>query len=198
MKVQTPVGDVTFDEFCFLVSDGQKADLIDGVIYMASPDNTDANEMFAWMLSLLNLFVQTKDLGKVYGSRVALRFNKKNAPEPDVLFVRKQRLHLVRRGFIAGAADLIMEIVSPESIERDYFKKRRQYQRFKVPEYWIIDEMKQEVTLLRLSVDGKYHTVSARNGVLRSTAVPGFWLRTEWLWKRPLPKTLAVLTEILG
>src|SRR5205823_12475902 len=93
---------LSFEDFCILVRDGQKADLIDGVIYMASPDNTDANELFAWMLSLMSLFVQTKNRGKVYGSRVALRFNRKNAPEPDGLFVRKQRLHLVRRGYIAG------------------------------------------------------------------------------------------------
>ena len=165
---------------------------------MASPDNSDANELSGWLYALLTLFVQTLDLGKVYGSRVALRFNKKNAPEPDVLFVRKQRLHLVRRGYIAGAAELIMEIVSPESIERDYFKKRRQYQRFKVPEYWIIDEMKQAVTLLRLGADGKYHAVGAKKGALHSQALPGFWLRPEWLWKRPLPKTLTALTEILG
>lgn len=43
---------VTFDEFCELVEDGQKADLIDGAIYMASPDNTDANLVNGWLFTV--------------------------------------------------------------------------------------------------------------------------------------------------
>src|SRR5262249_55927142 len=107
----------TFNEFCFRVGDGQKADLIDGVIYMASPENTDPNLLFFWLGGLLSLFVETLDLGEVFGSRVALRLDRKNGPEPDILFVRKARLHLVRRGHIAGPADLAMEIVSPDSVQ---------------------------------------------------------------------------------
>src|SRR5262249_45372610 len=127
VKLAKPVGCNTFDDFCFLVSDGQKADLIDGVIYVASPDNTDSNLLFIWLGGLISLFVETFDLGEVFGLRVALRLDGKNSPEPDILFVRKSRLHLVRRGHVAGAADLAMEIVSPESVERDYQMKRKQY-----------------------------------------------------------------------
>ena len=39
-------GVFTYDDFCALVHDDQKADLIDGVIYMASPENLEANELF--------------------------------------------------------------------------------------------------------------------------------------------------------
>ena len=39
---------IDFETFCEIVRDGEKADLIDGVIYMASPDNTDANEIASW------------------------------------------------------------------------------------------------------------------------------------------------------
>ena len=40
---------VTFEEFCVLVNEDQKADLIDGVIYMASPENIEANDIFLWL-----------------------------------------------------------------------------------------------------------------------------------------------------
>src|SRR6266851_3118769 len=117
MRTATRTGDVTFDEFCFLVKEDEKADLIDGVIHMASPDNTDANELFVWLISLLNLLVQAKELGKVFGSRVALRLDLRNGPEPDIAFVKRERLRQVKRGHIAGPADAAMEIVSPDSIE---------------------------------------------------------------------------------
>src|SRR6185437_11295830 len=116
MGTKTRSGCHTFEDFCALIPDGQKADLIDGVIYMASPDNTDANDLFVWLLWILAGFIEVKDLGKVYGSRVAFRLGQAQAPEPDVAVVLKARLHLVERGFVNGPPDLALEIVSPESI----------------------------------------------------------------------------------
>ena len=53
----------TFEDFCFLVKDGQKADLIDGVIYMASPESIDGHRLFKWLYTLLNDYVEEKGLG---------------------------------------------------------------------------------------------------------------------------------------
>ena len=72
----------TFDEFCAAIQDGQKADLIDGVIYMASPDSLETNERNLWLCMLLSLFVSRKKLGKVYISRVAFRLGERGGPEP--------------------------------------------------------------------------------------------------------------------
>jgi Uma2 family endonuclease len=188
----------TFDEFYLLVNDDRKADLIDGVIYMASPENTDANDIFEWLNTLLYAFVQTRKLGKVYGSRVAFRLDEHQSPEPDIAFVRTERTDIIRRGFVDGSPDLAIEIVSPESVERDYKDKRRQYQYAGVPEYWIVDEMEQKVTLLRLDQKGKYREVRPRKGVLQSDVVPGFYLRTEWLWQTPLPVVLEILSQLLA
>jgi Uma2 family endonuclease len=188
----------TFEDFCALVKDGEKADLIDGVIYMASPDNTDANSLFMWLGGLIDLFVEQKELGEVYGSRVAFRLDDTNGPEPDIAFVRKDHLDRVERGFVRGGPDLAVEIVSPESKDRNYGKKRLKYEAAGVHEYWIVDEPEQKVTLLRLGKDGKYREVRPKKGILHSKALPGFWLRIEWLWQEPLPRKLSALREILG
>jgi Uma2 family endonuclease len=188
----------TFDDFCVIVKDGQKADLIDGVIHMASPDNTDANKLSVWFGGLLDLYVEEKDLGQVFSSRVALRLDDLNSPEPDLLFLRKTRLHLVRRGFIDGPADVAVEIVSPESEARDYEKKLALYERAKIPEYWLIDEMEQKVTLLRLTSTGTYREVRPKKGELHGRALPGFWFRPEWLWQDPRPKKRKILEAILA
>lgn len=197
MSTVTRSTSITFGDFCQLVRDGQKADLIDGVIYMASPDNTDANALFMWLASVMNIFSGRKKLGKVYGSRVAFRLGDKQGPEPDIAFVRRERLSRVRRGFVDGAPDLAMEIVSPDSIERDYVAKREQYRHAGVREYWIVDEVEQRVTLLRLSAQGAYREVRPRDGALHSQVLPGFYLRLSWLWQQPLPDELDVLAELL-
>src|SRR5215469_17024715 len=134
---------LTFDDFCFLVRDGQKGDLIDGVIYMASPENTEANKLFVWLIGLLSTYAEAKELGEVFGSRVAFRIDDGTGPELDIAFVRQGRLHLVQNGFVDGPPDIAVEIVSPESVERDYEDKRARYEKAGVTEYWIIDEVEE-------------------------------------------------------
>ena len=197
MKAIAPNKQVTYDEFFDLVKDGQKADLIDGMIHMASPDNTDANEIQGWLSGILGIYCRQKNLGKVYTSRVACRLSETQAPEPDLVFVRTERQHIIERGCINGAPDMVMEIVSPDSIDRDYKMKRRQYQQAGIPEYWIIDEIEKRVTLLRSEGGPRYREVRPRKGILRSAPVEGFWLRPEWLWQQPLPNCLSILDELL-
>jgi Uma2 family endonuclease len=198
MATATRPKPVTFDEFCFLVQEGQKADLIDGVIFMASPDNTDANRLFSWLIAVMKVYCQEKDLGEVYGSRVALRFDRINGPEPDILFVAKHRNEKIKRGFIDGRCDVAVEIVSPDSVDRDYAAKRHLYERNGVSEYWILDETKQTQLFLRLDKKGKYREVRLRRGVFHSAVLPGFFLRPHWLWQQPQPMLRKVLDEILA
>jgi Uma2 family endonuclease len=178
----------SFEEFCFLVKDGQKGDLINGVIYVASPDKLDANELLVWLTCLIGNFVEARELGKIFTSRAAFRIDDEGSPEPDLAFVRKERLHLRRRGFFDGAPDLALEIVSPDSIDRDYKKKRKQYRQAGVAEYWI---------LLRRSANGRYREVRTKKGVLASKVITGFQLRPEWLWQDPRPQALAMVQQLL-
>jgi Uma2 family endonuclease len=188
----------TFADFCELVREHEKADLIDGVIYMASPENTGSNRLLRWLATLLNLLTARTGIGEIFFSRVAFRLDDSNGPEPDIGFVLMSRLHLVERGKVRGRPDAAMEIVSPESIERDYQKKRRQFERARVPEYWIIDEIKETVVLLRLGPNGKYRQVRPVKGKLHSDVMKGFWLRPEWLFTLPRPYEPDILNEILA
>ena len=191
-------GVFTYDDFCALVHDGQKGDLIDGVIYMASPENIEANDLFLWLITVMRLYVRRKKLGKIHGSRVACRLDDRSAPEPDILFVAEKNRDRLHSGGVEGSPDLAIEIVSPESVERDYVKKRRQYQQFGIPEYWIIDEHERKVTLLRLDARGKYREVAPRKGRFHSQALKGFWLDPNWLWQESFPDELDVLNQLLG
>jgi Uma2 family endonuclease len=186
---------IDFDEFCRLVPNGKKANLIDGVIYMASRDNTDAGELFVWLIALIELFVRQRSLGKVYGSRVAFRLDEWSSPEPDIAFVSNRRLKLVQPGFVRGGPDLALEIVSPESVERDYEQKWEKYERAKVREYWIIDEIERKITLYRLDRSGKYREVAPKRGKFVSTVLRGFWLEPAWLWQSPRPLQTTILAR---
>ena len=133
-------GPYTFEDFCRLVPDGEKADLIEGVIYMASPDKIEAARLFAWLFRLLCEFVEIRDLGEVYPLRVAFRLNDGTSPEPDIGFLSTKNLTRTWRTYGEGPPDLALEMVSPESAERDYVTKRHLYEKHGVREYWIVDE----------------------------------------------------------
>lgn len=55
--------------------------------------------------------------------------------EPDIIFVGKERLHLLKETFFDGATDLIVEIISSESYTRDRVEKYSEYEAAGVKEY---------------------------------------------------------------
>ena len=190
---------VTVDEFYDLIPDGQKADLLDGVIHMASPDSLRANDITAFLLYLLRGFNTARRLGgKALVNRYAFILSQLRAPEPDVAYVRAERLHLLQHGGMRGGPDAAIEVVSRESRSRDYGEKRQIYQDAGVHEYWIVDPLQGRVEFLRLR-NGRYELVPLENNrIFRSEAVPGFWLNVDWLLADPLPNDYDCLQEILS
>jgi Uma2 family endonuclease len=190
-------GSYTFEEFLDLIPDGEKADLLDGAIYVASPDNTDAADLMTWLAVILGGFVAAKDLGKIYIARVAYRIGEKRGPEPDIGFVPKELEQNRRRGFIDGPPMLAIEIVSPDSVSRDYIQKRATYEQAGVREYWILDPDENRATFLFLREDGRYEERIIENNILKSEVLPGLVLDVRWLTRHSRPEPVHILRELL-
>ena len=190
---------MTVEEFYRLVPDGRKADLIDGVIFMASPDSLRANELTIFVCWLMKGFVETRGVGgSVLSSRFAFELSEIRAPEPDVAYVRPERVHLLAERGMRGGPDVAVEIVSRESRNRDYGEKRQLYQDAGVTEYWIIDPVQQRVEFLVLQ-GGRYDIAPLEeNRRFHSRALPGFWLDVQWLLAHPLPHATGCLEQILA
>ncbi len=196
--MQTQYGPCTFADFLELIREDQKADLIDGVIYLASPENIDHNKLLGWLYKVLGSFIEERELGVLTINRVAYRLSDKTAPEPDLAFVRKERERQIERtGHMEGPPDLAIEIVSPDSSRRDYVRKRSRYEEAGVEEYWIIDPDEQKAVFL-VRESGRFVEAQLDGYVHRSRVVPGFALDVRWLWQRPLPKTSAIVASILS
>jgi len=196
---ERPADLVTVEEFYRLVPDGQKADLLEGVIYLASPDTRRHDELGGFIKFLLQGYARQKDLGRVFGSRFAFILNEFYAPEPDVAFVRRERLRLVQEKGMNGGPDIAVEIVSRDSQQRDYEEKRRAYRNAGVPEYWLMDPLQQRMEFYRLVPGGRYELVPLEhNRIFRSAVLEGFWIDVEWLLTDPLPNEWEKLQEILA
>jgi Uma2 family endonuclease len=205
MVRRTPSGSIPFTEFLDLIREDQKADLVDGVIFMASPENFEHNVLVGWLHSLLSGFVRRQGLGEVTVNRVAFRLSAHNALEPDVAFIRRERLSRVKGGYVEGPPDLAVEVVSPDSIERDYEHKRRLYEASGVSEYWIIDpDDGAALFLVRTpapdaeGAECGFVEASLEGSIHRSTALSGFELDVRWLWQQPLPDAFEILQRMFA
>jgi Uma2 family endonuclease len=188
---------LTFEEFCDRVHENEKADLIKGLIYMQTPPSTLHELVFLFLVHLLDIFVREKELGVVLGSRAAARLGKYDGPEPDIMFVAKERQHIVDANYVDGAPDLIIEIISPDTAYIDRKLKKKQYAKFGVLEFWMIDPDRLVAEFLR-NHDGKWEAMPlTAKGIFHSQVVPGFWLNLEWLWAEELPDPLEAVTQIL-
>jgi Uma2 family endonuclease len=105
-------------------------------------------------------------------------------PDLCVVSVEVVREYLDTSAVIESGAILAIELVSPESIKRDYRFKRAEYAAFGIPEYWIVDPIEQKVTLLLL-VEGLYEEMVYRgNDLIVSQAFPELKLTVNQVLKQ--------------
>jgi Uma2 family endonuclease len=190
---------LTHADFLALAPDDRKAELINGeLIIMPTPSIAHEN-LQGFLLTILRLFTAAFNLGKVFGPRTAVRIAVDQTYAPDILFVSRERQAIITEHEVREAPDLVIEILSASSAERDRGIKREQYERAGVRELWLIDPYGPAGTQFFQRQGTRLVEVAPVNGVIYSTAVSGFQLKLAWLWANEgeeLPNPVNVLKEL--
>jgi len=188
---------LTFEEFVRLFGEDEDVELVDGMVVQKMAAKDIHEDLFRWLFCLLVDYTEAKNLGIVRGSRTPEKISAYRARLPDIVFVRKEKSHIVQEDGIFGTPDLVIEIWSPGDKLTEMMAKEADYRSIGVEEIWLVDPMGKQVRVLRKRGEG-YEERVLKRGVLRSEAVEGFWLKVDWLFKKPLPNVLKTLQEILG
>jgi Uma2 family endonuclease len=149
-------------------------------------------------MTVLNAYVRKHELGIVRGSRTAVRLGiPGEVYEPDLCFVRRERLGLLMPTYVDGPPDLAVEILSRSSEHDDRVVKKAIYERAGVPEYWVMHPDRPVAEFYRL-IGTSYALIPPdEDGVFHSEVVQGFWLKLAWLWPaRGEPDPVAALREL--
>ncbi len=172
-----------------------REEFVDGEVLSLSPESLTSEEI-RWLVGeLMRHCVRMGPSGRVLGPNFQVRLRPGLRRIPDLLYLSPARHGQLTENCIEGACDLVVEIVSGDSVERDWRDKYLEYESGGIPEYWVIDPVHQRLVLYRLDSAGKYGDIAADgSGWLVSAALPGLRLKAEWLWRRPLPD----LPEVLG
>ncbi len=187
---------LTFDEFVQLFGEDDDVELVDGVVVQRMAAKDIHEDLFRWLLFLLVGYTETKSLGIVRGSRTPVKITEYRGRLPDIVFVRSENTHIVQEDGIFGTPDLVVEIWSVGDRPSEMLAKEADYRSIKVPEIWLIDQVKGQVRVLRRRGE-RYEEQVMRRGILRSEVIEGFWLRVDWIFKKPLPNVLETLQKIL-
>ena len=134
---------ITFQEFLASVDGVVHAELEDGEVNFTSPASVPHQELSGWLYTLLRFFVRQRRLGRVLQAPFTVRLNvSEQGREPDLLFIGTAKFAQLHSGFLDGPPDLVVEIISPESIDRDRGRKFVEYEAESIPEYWLIDPIR--------------------------------------------------------
>lgn len=165
---------LTYEDYV-KIPDEKRYELIEGELYMVP-----APDFYHQILSrniefLLWDFVKKRNLGVVVHAPVDVVLTPEDVFQPDILFISNEKRDIITEKNVQGAPDLVIEILSPSSQERDKIVKRTLYARHGVREYWIVDPVAKKVEIMTLGSKGfELFGIFLEEDTLFSPLIEGF------------------------
>ena len=186
---------LTADDFIDWLEPGRHADLIDGEVFMHSPVSTRHARLASFLERLLGQYIEDQELGSLYREVVAVRLSGRNVFLPDLAFYAADRTDIDQGTYLRGAPDLIVEILSPRTADRDVGPKFAEYEQHGVREYWVLDP---ETLAHRFyHLEGEELVEFAHGeATIASFVLPGLVLQRAWLDPAGLPKVADALKQL--
>ncbi len=189
-------------QFLEEIDENQQAEWVAGEAILFMPPTPIHQDYVALLLTLMRNYVEFLRLGKVLAATVEMKVSPDaNSREPDILFVARANLNRIADKKVEGPADLVVEVISPESVACDRAEKFYEYQNAGTKEYWITDPRfnLERADFWVLDDNGRYEPVPLdEDDVYRSTVLDGFWFDVNWLWDEDAPTPLQAFAQIVG
>lgn len=128
-----------------MLPEGTLCEVIDNTLYMSPSPNTEHQRLLLKLASKIQSFAEAGKLGEAFVSPFDVYLNDgQNVVQPDIVFVKTDRQHIVQSKGLYGVPDLVIEILSSNK-QHDQQRKFDLYQQNRVPEYVIIDPDTKEI-----------------------------------------------------
>ena len=127
-----------YEDLLAMPEDGRRREILEGDL-LVSPSPTRTHQRIVSNLDVLFRHLEERDLGQAYIAPFDVVFDRYTVLEPDVMFIRTERLGIVGERNVSGAPDLVVEVLSESTRDMDLGPKLRAYGRHGAGAYWIVD-----------------------------------------------------------
>ncbi|MDW8289802.1 MAG: Uma2 family endonuclease [Armatimonadota bacterium] len=192
---------MSYEEFRRWAGEDTYAEWVDGEVILSMPPRGKHQDITFFLAMLFEAYIELTTQGRVrlapfetfLPSRPASR-------EPDIIVVLGDNLqHLTEERF-TGAPDIVVEVISEDSVRRDRVEKFLEYEREGVREYWLIDSRPGHAAVDAFTLEqGSFVPLDANEeGWLESRVLPGFRVKETWFTSESLPEVSRALSEMLS
>ena len=174
---------LTYADYAAIPADGRRYELHEGEVSVTPAPSPTHQEVLGSLFALLSQHVKSRGLGKVFPSPIDCLLSDTTVVQPDIVYVASGSLPAIGRRGIEGPPTLVVEVLSPSTIQIDRGVKFQLYARHGVPHYWIVDPEAWSIEAYRLA-EGAYD-LSARLEGTQPVALapfPGLALDPASLW----------------
>jgi Uma2 family endonuclease len=145
---------MTIREYRLLPEDGKRWELVHGEFVMTPAPSTRHQKVSRKLQYELMTQLEKTGLAEVMNAPVDVVFDDLNVVQPDLVVVASARSAIITARAVEGPPDVLVEILSPSSVDRDRHLKRALYAHFGVREYWIVDPARGFLEAYRLAEGG--------------------------------------------
>ncbi len=127
---------MTAAEFLALPETNQPTQLLNGEFIVSPapvPQHHRSSRHIEYLIEAL------KPNGEVFHAPIDLYLDDKNIPQPDVVWIAENSRCIVKKKYLQGPPELVVEVFSPSTELKDRKDKFNLYQRFAITEYWMVD-----------------------------------------------------------
>jgi Uma2 family endonuclease len=163
----------TYEDYVLLPED-RRYEIVDGELFL-TPAPTPYHQTVAMRLGfLLHAFVEREHRGQAFIAPCDVVLSRFDVLQPDIFFISAERVSIIGEKYIREAPDLVVEVLSPSTADRDEVAKARQYAKFGVGEMWIADPKARTIEVFVNSLEGfRREALHAGADVLRSPIIRG-------------------------
>jgi Uma2 family endonuclease len=176
------------------IQDDKRYEVLRGHRSMIPAPNEEHQRISRNVEFLIFQFIENKSLGEIYDAPFDVILDQNNVVQPDIIFISRENIKIIKEKGIFGSPDLIIEIISPSTKVRDTYEKKELYEHFKVKEYWIIDPKNKTVEIFCFNKEEKYELFSngyfdesnviTINNALKSNVLEGLDIRLDKIFKK--------------
>ena len=169
----------TYKDYC-ATPDDERYELLNGKLMMVPAPNMKHQKVLVRLTEKLNSFSEAHGLGEVYVAPCDVFLSDTDVVQPDLLFISRAREHTLTDANVRGAPDLVIEILSPSTADRDLGYKHDLYGRHGVLEYWIVDPIAETVAVHQQR-DGRLELgeTFGRRNTLQTALLEGLQLKLD-------------------